>query len=305
MALDITTLPAYVEQNHDALLRKAVIGAESAQMFTLQTGVKTKTALNLLDTTVVFQDGAECGFSAKGTSKVSQRTITAPIVKVNMSWCDKTLLNTALQYEVRVAAGQKTLPFEEDFCADVLANVNLATEKMVWQGDTAKASDGTLKWTDGLLKIFAEPDGITASGNKLTHATSDLISAIDKVVLAIPTAVIPNAVIFMGYDTYRAYIVAMKSANLYHYNADGIDKGETYYPGSNIKIKAVSGLDGTGAIVAADPRNLFYGTDMQGDSEKFDFWYSKDNQEFRLAIEFGLGVQVAFPNEVVISQTGA
>ena len=75
--------------------------------------------------------------------------------------------------------------------------------------------------------------------------------------------------------------------------------------GSNIKIKAVSGLDGTGAIVAADPRNLFYGTDMQGDSEKFDFWYSKDNQEFRLAIEFGLGVQVAFPNEVVISQIGA
>ena len=139
----------------------------------------------------------------------------------------------------------------------------------------------------------------------MTHATSDLISAIDKVVLAIPTAVIPNAVIFMGYDTYRAYIVAMKSANLYHYNADGIDKGETYYPGSNIKIKAVSGLDGTGAIVAADPRNLFYGTDMQGDSEKFDFWYSKDNQEFRLAIEFGLGVQVAFPNEVVISQIAA
>ena len=36
---------------------------------------------------------------------------------------------------------------------------------------------------------------------------------------------------------------------------------------------------------------------MQNDNETFDFWYSKDNQEFRLAINFVEGVQVAFPDE--------
>ena len=295
----VNTLPAYVEQNHDTLLRSAVLGAESAKMFTLQTGVKTNTALNLLNTSVVFQDGSGCGFNAQGESKVSQRKISAPIVKVNMNFCDKDLLNTALQHDVRVAAGQKTLPFEEDFISDVVEQVNNATEMMVWQGDTA-SEDNVLKWTDGILKHLNASDGITKAENKLTHST-DYVKAVDDVVLAIPTPVLKNATIWMGYDYYRAYIVAMKSANLFHYDANGVDKGETFYPGSNIKIKAVAGLDGTNTIVAGDARYFFYGTDMQGDAEKFDFWYSKDNLEFRLAIEFGLGTQVAFPNEVVIS----
>ena len=296
----VNTLPAYVEQNHDTLLRSAVLGAESAKMFTLQTGVKTNTALNLLNTSVVFQDGSGCGFNAQGESKVSQRKISAPIVKVNMNFCDKDLLNTALQHDVRVAAGQKNLPFEEDFISDVVEQVNNATEMMVWQGDTA-SEDNVLKWTDGILKHLNASDGITKAENKLTHST-DYVKAVDDVVLAIPTPVLKNATIWMGYDYYRAYIVAMKSANLFHYDANGVDKGETFYPGSNIKIKAVAGLDGTNTIVAGDARNFFYGPDMQGDAEKFDFWYSKDNQEFRLAIEFGLGTQVAFPNEVVISK---
>lgn len=304
MSLIVTSLPAYVEENHDSLLRKSVLGAESAKMFTLQTGVKTNTALNILNTSVIFQDGSGCGFSEQGTSTISQRTISAPIVKVNMNFCDKDLLNTCLQHEVRVAAGQKTLPFEEDFVNDILASINDATEKMVWQGDTTKI-DNVLKWTDGVLKHLNADDGITVDAQKLTYqASDDIITVVDNVLLAIPTPVLKDAVIFMGYDMFRRYGIAMKNANLYHYDADGIDKGGFYYPGTNVRIKAVGGLDGTNDIVACNPANLYYGTDLQNDSEKFDFWYSKDNQEFRLAVEFGLGTQVAFPNECVISALG-
>ena len=39
--------------------------------------------------------------------------------------------------------------------------------------------------------------------------------------------------------------------------------------------------------------------DMEGDSEKFEFWYSQDNREYRIAMDYNLGVQVAFPNMVV------
>lgn len=59
-------------------------------------------------------------------------------------------------------------------------------------------------------------------------------------------------------------------------------------------------MNGTKKVVAADfANNIFYGTDMEGDEEIFDLWYSKDNQEFRLAINFA-GVQVAFPDQVVL-----
>ena len=39
---------------------------------------------------------------------------------------------------------------------------------------------------------------------------------------------------------------------------------------------------------------------MMNDEEKFELWYSQDFREFRLAIEFNAGVQVAFPDEVVL-----
>lgn len=300
MSLQVT-LPEYVEQNHDRLLKSAIMGAESAKMFTLQTGVKTESALNLLNTEVIFQDGSACGFNAQGSTKITQRTISAPIVKVNMEFCDKDLLKTCLQHNVRVAAGQKTLPFEQDFIEDVVKNVNLACEKMVWQGDTAKSEDNVLKWTDGLLKHLTNADNTIKMTHYNIQPDEPVVKKVDAVVMKIPTAILKNAVIFMGYEYFRSYMMEMKDLNLFHYNADGIETGEVMYPGSTIKIKAVSGLDGTGAIVAADPSNLYYGTDLQDDQEKFDFWYSRDNGVFRLAIEFGLGTQVAFPNEVVLS----
>lgn len=298
-----TSLPTYVEQNHDSLLRDTVLGAESAKLFTLQTGVKTKTALNLLNTSIEFQDGSTCGFKSAGSQSISQRTITAPIIKVNMEYCEKTLINSCLQHEVRIAAGQKTLPFEQDFIADVVANVALGAENLIWQGDTSLAS-GNLKWTDGLIKILKAEDGITAAGNKLTHSAitkNNVRAAVDAVIEAIPTEVLNRATVFMGYDTYRSWIMALQAANLYHNAGDNLDNGSTKYQGSDITIKALPGLNGTSEIVAADPANFFYGTDMQNDEEKFDFWYSKDDQLFKLAIEFALGVQVAFPNKVVIS----
>ena len=88
--------------------------------------------------------------------------------------------------------------------------------------------------------------------------------------------------------------------NYYHYAANGYPVEEFVMPGTNTKVIAVNGLNGTGAIVAADLNNLFYGCDMMNDAEIFDLWYSKDFREYRLAIQFNAGVQVGVPQEVVI-----
>ena len=66
----VNSLPQYVEQTNDKLLKDAILGSKTAQMLTLQTGVKTQSAINLLATSVVFQDGSGCGFNANGTSTV-------------------------------------------------------------------------------------------------------------------------------------------------------------------------------------------------------------------------------------------
>lgn len=86
--------------------------------------------------------------------------------------------------------------------------------------------------------------------------------------------------------------------NLYHYDTKVEAGYEIVLPGTTTRVVGVPGLNGKNVIVAGNPEHMFYGTDMTGDDEVFDLWYSKDNQEFRLAIGFAAGVQFAFPDQV-------
>ena len=125
--------------------------------------------------------------------------------------------------------------------------------------------------------------------------------AIKAVYMAIPETVLDKAVILVGADTFRTYMQEMVEKNFYHYSADGYPTEEFIVPGTNTRVIAVNGLNGTNKIVAAALDNLFYGCDLMNDNETLDVWYSKDFQEHRLAMSFNFGVQVAYPSEVVIA----
>ena len=299
MALNVSTLTGYVEEKKTGLIRKAVIESRSAREMNLMTGIKGATALNLLNTTVVFGDGSVCGWNEAGTSEVTKRILTPGYVKVNMSFCDKTLLNTWMNYDVRLAAGQKTLPFEEDFINDVIAGVGAKLEKLIWTGN--KSSSDAF---DGLVKIIED-----ASAPKYTYTSSDSVASIVSGVYGkLKSEVFEkgDVVMFMGADMYRKYIQELIANGNLVLNAgsgavlDGIAMpAQILIPGTNVTVIPVTGLDGTGKLFASYRDNFVYGTDLTGDEEKFDFWYSQDNREFRLAIEFGAGVQVAFPDLIV------
>lgn len=297
MALDTQSLTNYVEEKKLPLIRKAVLDARSAKEMNLMTGVKGATALNLLDTTVTFGDGSACGWNEAGISKLSQRVLTPGAIKVNMSFCDKQLLKTWANYEVRVAAGQKSLPFEEDFVNGVIEGVKAKLETEIWQGDT---SNGTSKF-DGMIKVIADAGNALAASYTANDPASDKVAEVYK---NIPSAVFDkgDVVMYVGKDLYRKYIQELiANGNLVITNAvnDVAMPESVLIPGTDVRVLPVGGLDGTDKIYASYRENFVYGTDMAGDEEKFEFWYSQDNREFRLAIEFTAGVQVAYPELVV------
>lgn len=296
MAINVESLTTYVDEQRLPLIRKAVLAPKSADLFNLQTGVKSKAALNILTTSVVFGDGGSCGWNQAGTSTLSQREIEVGHVKVNMNFCDRTLLDYWAGYEVKVAAGKETLPFEEAFTADIIAQVNAEVEKAIWQGDKTNGT-GNMDIFDGLLTILAdEQDVITLDAVEDNNIAQEVYDAYAH----IPLEVLHDAVIYMGEDTFRSYVGELNSANLYHYDPK-VDEGMTLVmPGTSTRIYGVPGLNSTGKIVAGAKNNFFYGTDLEDDKEVFDLWYSKDNQEFRLAIKFNAGVQVAFPDQIVV-----
>lgn len=299
---NVSALPNYVDQLRPELIAKSVIGAKSAGLFTLQTGIKGPTALNLISSNVVFGDGAACGWTESGATSLSQSVLTPRALKINMSICDKTLLAKWANYLVKVQANKLDgdLPFEEYFINDVIKGVKAGVEKMIYQGDTT----GEGVQFDGLLKI------LQASGNTtiVTTGASSVTSYnfIKQVASQMPASILDkdDLVILVSMPMYLDYIQNLVSANLYHYNPEN---GENEYklPGTNIRVIGVNGLNDTSSydyVIGGSLSNMFYGTNLEDGEEIFDLWYSKDNREFRLAIEFVAGVQVAFQNEIVLGK---
>lgn len=303
LSYNVSALPSYVEQRRPELIAKAVVGAKSANLFTLQSGIKGPTALNLISSNIVFGDGATCGWTESGATSLSKAILTPRALKINMSICDKTLLDKWANYLVRVEADKtdRDLPFEQEFIDDVIKNVKAGVEKMIYQGDASNSSNVEF---DGLLKT------LTASGNTtiLTTGASSLSAYkfVKQVATNMPASILDrdDLVILVSMPVYMAFIQDLVNANLYHYNP-GNGENEYLLPGTNIRVIGVNGLNNTATYdyaIGGSLSNMFYGCNLQDGDEIFDLWYSKDNREFRIAIEFIAGVQVAFQNEIVLGR---
>ena len=301
MAITFGNLTKYVEERRLPLIAEATLKSATVPYLSLQPDVKTSSKLNLLSTTVKFQDGLVCNWTGGSSQELSQREIKTGAIKIEMEYCTRALANYWAQYQVRVAADPGALPFEEEFVNGILKAVEETKEKALWQGNTTGSVEN-LKYFDGFLKIIdAEPD-------KVEVDTASLTTVYDKVkavYAAIPAKAFERGEvqIFMGSDDYRTLVQELVTANLYHYNPGDAGKGNEYMlPGTDIKVIGVNGLNGTHRIVAGSKYNMFYGFDIDSTDREFKFWYSEDNDEYRLRIVFNAGVQVAFPNEVVITK---
>lgn len=297
MAIDVTALNNYVEEKRLPLIAKSFLRGKTVELVQLETGVKQDTALNLVSASVTFGDGSDCGFDATNGVALSQRLLKPTFLKVNQVFCDKDLLKKWASYEVRLAAGRETLPFEEKFMDEIAKAINEQIETLIWQGDSQNAG-GDIE-PDGYLTILG------AVGSGVVSATwSNGTSAYNKIKAVynkIPANIIDkeDTVIFVGEDTYRSYIQDLVAANLYHFDPDYRD-GEYRLPGTSIRVIAVNGLNGTDKVVAGRLSNFFYGVGAEDDAQTFDFWYSKDDRIWKLAVEFAIAAQVAYPNEIVL-----
>lgn len=296
MAYDVSLLPAYVEQNREELIGKAILKGKTISVINHQSGVKGSAALNLLDVDVTFRDGATCGFTATGNDQFSQREIETKILEVNKEWCYKTLIGVWAQENdrVRVIASDKELPFEEFITRKIIEGVNAELETIAWQGNASSPAIA------GLLAQFTAASQTIAAVTGTTY-----YEKVMEAYLAIPEEVLDKAAIFVSAATFRGLVQDLVSANLYHYNPEA-PTDEIVLPGTNTRVIKVNGLNNateqtkTNLIVAADPMNLFYGYDVEESARAFDLWYSRDNDTIRLRLTTNAGFQIAYPDEVII-----
>ncbi len=305
-SLDLTGLNDYINQESTELIAKSVFSAMSTRLFKVQTGVKAPTAINLLDTQVTFGDGKECGLDPMSAQAISQRIITPGFIKVYLKYCHKDFYNTFASHLTNVAAGREELPFEQYFIEDVIRNIGKELEVAIWQGDTAvtNTNPNTNKF-DGLLKLIDAEVTAGTIVNKYDVAQNTMLKKVWAVYEAIPEEKLFDEVIYLNNANFRSLVKELVDANMYHYERTIDETLDIILPGTMTHIKAVSGLTGQNVIVAMDPKHVVYGCDMENDMETFKFWFSDDDDAFKLLVEFAAGVQIALPSEVVYSNWNA
>lgn len=303
----VTSLPEYVQTNKDQLLKNfALVGTETRRRgITVQTGVKTKEYINYFEVDPVLQDGSDCGFNASGSITLTQRTVETALIKVNMDVCPKNLLGKYAEYLVKTGAGEQDLPFEQYIVDGLTASLNRKIEKLIWQGDkTVHSSDTDLKWINGWLSIAGSEEDVI----DVTIASGDsAYSGIQKVYMALPEEAIERgAEIYVSPSVFRTFMQEMVQLNYYHYSGpQNAAPREFYFPGSDTKVVSTPGLTGDLHVLGTFPKNLVYATDLENNAEEIDIWYSKDNQVFRIDVEWNSGVQFAFPDMVVLGKFAA
>jgi hypothetical protein len=313
MALDVSTLVNYVIENQDLLVTKSLFGAKTSSLImsegTVMTGVKFAEKINILATDAIFQNGTGCTRVSSGSTSITQRQVTIGEIAVVEDICVKVLNSKYMSKKLAAGSWANALPFEQEYSDLKAHNIAKQLEIAIWQGDTTSLNanlnrfDGLNKLIDGAaVSVNGNPSGITVSTG-ITAA--NVVGIINNSWSLIPSDVMgsEDVRIFCGWDTFNTYVAAYTALNLFAFapkgSEVGIAGGEITIPGTNYRLTAVHGLDGTGRIFSMRMSNLFEAVDLENEEEKFEIMEDQFKDFLRFKAMFKFGVNVAFPNEIV------
>jgi hypothetical protein len=321
MGFEVSGLGNYTKENVDLLVKNSLFEARTQQLIIAEgvvlPDIKSSEKIGRMDTDAFFQSDSGCGFNASGTTEFTQRTLTVGKFKVNEILCQKDLEAKYLQQALRAGGTYDSLAFEADYTEQKAGKIAEALEVALWQANAtgSAGSNGLLNKFDGLKTIIAAAStavvdanvtGFYGSGAPLTGITTaaQAKGAVNAVIKALPAKIQgkSDTVIFCGWDVYTLLIEAYVDANLFHFNPGGNNKNATsefIVPGTGYRVIPVHGLDNTKDLYAMRMSNIFLGTDLLGEENQFKLWYSDDDDNIKFAARAKMGIQLAFPDEVV------
>ena len=330
MALDLSSLTAYVDQLSSELISRTILEGQTIKHISVQPGIKHSMALNELEHTLVVQSDncSSAGFLDSGTTTLSQRNITVCPIKLNNQYCiygSGGLSDYWIGMLMKAGSYHDSIPsFEESFIGYITKLWNQEIDKNLWIGKYANWSPATAHSGDTFATGYqTNCEGLlyqlyntSASATTVTTTYSgaptqaNILNIVDAMVSNIPQDILmeDDLIIFASPQTVQNYKNALKNANNFHYyvsdatNADGSAKTNTLtqnVPGTQIMMVGTPGLKGFNGLILSKGSNFVLGTDLLNDYENIHVYYSYDYDSLRIFGRFRMGAQVKFPQYVV------
>jgi len=301
-AYDVTGLAAYTDDQSTDMLTDLVYNSGLTSRINVMENVKGSEDIKLLESTPTLQAATSCGWNSVGGIVLTDETMTTKRVKIQESYCNEDLNGTWGQ--LMNAAGANRQDQEAPF-ADIMgayyvkkaANLN---QNLIFNGDTG-SGNASLAHYDGFVKLWNADADLNVYTT--THPTITSSNALDIAIglyNAIPAVLFDNEEqieIMVGRETYRDIIQQNYDDNNFHYNIEEEAGSEPSFilPTTNVRVRAYSQLNGTQNMFAVPLNYMFYGTDLEGDYEGFEFKYNETDENMRFGVKFRSGVSYVFP----------
>ena len=317
-------LQAYIEEQNYPLIAKALTSSPTFSLAEKQLNVKGKSAINLADIDVTFQDGSGCAWNESGDITLTQRFIDPAKLKLNMEFCPKELEAIYLRTQLPSGAHYETIPFEEFFANHLVEKISAELEKMIWKSVNPTTKTSTLPDGTGNFQYFngfrdailggsyidANTANFGGGGTLSALNATTMLEAVQRVYEAAADAVVESddAVVFVSAQKFRSLAIGIQNG-LGSFVSDGgqlqgyqTEMGglSMVMPGTNLRIQATSGLSGTQDVYLARTSNMYVGMDLDSDASSIMSWFSLDDRKFKIAVELTIGAQVAFPDQISV-----
>ena len=288
----------YLDEMRETLLGNIVLEGDTIDWAHLIPGVKNRTALNMLGDITKVKD-ASCGWNPEGELPLLQKELIVYPKEIKHAICPKELEKTYLGMYMK---SNKEIPFVGIIAEDYVKKAKEFVEEFIWQGD------GT---NDGLYQILDPTNNsnvIDASGDIAVLSPFTWIGAVNAMLAKAPGKLLKrkDGILCLSFADFMALVQELNNTSNFVVTFNDGAPMEFFYPGTSVLVKATAGLDGLAAPTAGKNMiltfkdNVAVGTDMLDNDEVFDIWYSRDNDEVRVNVQFKIGAQTYRDNLVVV-----
>jgi len=297
-----------VDQLSSDLIEEAVLTPVSVNYLNVIPGIKGTMNANLLSETLVVQTGTTCGWNEAGDVTFTVSPLTVQPLKVNQSLCLQTLNEVWISQYLNSGSYNENVPFEASIMDLMTKQVKRHNEDLIWNATSGSNTfSGFRQIITGSTAVYST-SATTAicdiTGTSVTDKAANVLNQVDEIINNFDRNIYgrQDLQIFMSQQQFKCYLFALRNFNNFFIDtrADKLNQVvEVFHPQTDIKIIGVPGLNGSDMIVGGPKQYFLFGTDLMSDEDQYRMWWSQDNQEVRVAINWKLGVQVAFPQFIV------
>lgn len=301
---DVSALSTYTTLHNKELLSEMLRAPKIMDYVALYENIKSGDFIPIMDTTANIKAASTCAWNPSGDLTFSDKTITTVWLDDQKEFCQKDLNSKwTKEFLVPGARSQKeNFPFDAAFTAFYLKRVAIAIQNLILVGDT-----GGTDPIDGLFtRVYASGSVLNAAlSGGLTNANAlDHLLSIYETLPADVFEGEDQPVILVGRDWGLKAIRQNYNDNRFEYNVVMDADGGFTLPTTTVRVQTFTELNGTNQAVASNPRNLVVGTDLEDDMSEVYIRYADDIEKIKASVDFRLGTQILFDDQIVKATVG-